>query len=91
MTKTTEEYKQEIIDASKIAVDELIKVLKEPILDAEKEDIGAEKLKNAVAAKRLAMEDAFAILTRIDEEQRNISEPESKDTGHGLAEGRARG
>lgn len=32
MTKTTADYKQDIIDASKIAIEELVKVLEAPII-----------------------------------------------------------
>lgn len=91
MNKTTEQYKQEIIDASKVAVEELIKVLQEPIITNSEEDVSADRLKNAAACKKLACFDAFEILTRIDSEQLNISEPDNKDKGHGIAESRARG
>lgn len=47
-------------------------------------------MKSAVQAKKIACFDAFEILTRIDEEQRIITEPENKDQGFGLAEGRAK-
>jgi hypothetical protein len=57
-----------IIQAGQVAVDELIKVAKEPIVDSE-DDISADRLKNAAATKKLAIFDAFEILKRIQEEK----------------------
>jgi len=57
-----------IIQAGQVAVDELIKVAKEPIVDSD-DDISADRLKNAAATKKLAIFDAFEILNRIQEEQ----------------------
>ena len=50
-----------------MAVKELIKVAKEPIVDSDS-DISADRLKNAAATKKLAIFDAFEILNRIEEE-----------------------
>ena len=66
------ETKKNIILAGQIAVDELIKVAKEAIVDSD-EDISADRLKNAAATKKLAIFDAFEILKRIEEED-NILE-----------------
>ena len=60
--------KQNIIQAGQRAVDELIKVAKEPIVDSD-DDISADRLKNAAATKKLAIFDAFEILQRIQEEE----------------------
>ena len=49
-------------------MEELIKVAKEPIVDSE-EDVAADRLKNAAATKKLAIFDAFEILSRIEEEK----------------------
>ena len=49
-------------------MDELIKVAKEKIVDSE-DDVSADRLKNAAATKKLAIFDAFEILTRIQEEE----------------------
>ena len=57
-----------IIQAGQVAVDELIKVAKEPIVDSD-DDISADRLKNAAATKKLAIFDAFEILKRIEEEE----------------------
>jgi len=86
---TTEGYKVRLIAASKKALEHLLTVIEEPILDDSKEDLTADRMKNAVMAKKIAIFDYLEILTRIDAEQVNISEPESKDKGHGFAEGRA--
>ena len=66
------ETKKNIIQAGQIAVEELIKVAKEAIVDSD-EDISADRLKNAAATKKLAIFDAFEILKRIEEEN-NILE-----------------
>ena len=87
------ETKKNIIQAGQKAVDELIKVAKEPIVDSA-DDISADRLKNAAATKKLAIFDAFEILTRIQEEK-NILEgkdPEEKKERvfKGFAEGRSK-
>jgi ASC-1-like (ASCH) protein len=62
------ETKRSIIQAGHKAVEELIKVAKEAIVDSG-EDITADRLKNAAATKKLAIFDAFEILNRIQEEE----------------------
>ncbi len=62
------EKKQSIIQAGYKAVEELVKVAKEAIVDSD-DDISADRLKNAAATKKLAIFDAFEILNRIQEEQ----------------------
>ena len=64
----TKETKLNIIQAGHIAVEELIKVAKEAIIDTA-DDISADRLKNAAATKKLAIFDAFEILNRIEEEK----------------------
>ena len=66
------ETKLNIIQAGHKAVEELIKVAKEAIVDSD-DDISADRLKNAAATKKLAIFDAFEILTRIEQEN-NILE-----------------
>ena len=66
------ETKLNIIQAGHKAVEELIKVAKEAIVDSD-DDISADRLKNAAATKKLAIFDAFEILNRIQEES-NILE-----------------
>jgi ASC-1-like (ASCH) protein len=71
------ETKKNIIQAGHRAVDELIKVAKEPIVDSD-DDISADRLKNAAATKKLAIFDAFEILNRIQEEE-NLLENKPKE------------
>ena len=82
-----------IIQAGHIAVEELIKVAKEPIVDSD-EDISADRLKNAAATKKLAIFDAFEILNRIQTEQDILDEKpkeiKKETTFRGFAEGRSK-
>ena len=86
------ETKKSIIQAGQRAVEELIKVAKEPIVDSD-DDISADRLKNAAATKKLAIFDAFEILNRIEEEK-NMLEDNSSDSKQksfkGFAEGRSK-
>ena len=82
------ETKKNIIQAGQKAVEELIKVAKEPIVDSE-DDISADRLKNAAATKKLAIFDAFEILTRIQEEENildNKPTEKKENTFSGFAE-----
>ena len=85
--------KANIIEAGYKAVDELIKVAKERIIDSE-DDVSADRLKNAAATKKLAIFDAFEILTRIQAEQSMIDgkpvEETKKQTFSGFAEKRSK-
>ena len=84
--------KKRIIQAGHKAVDELIKVAKEAIVDSG-DDITADRLKNAAATKKLAIFDAFEILDRIQAEENLVEgkEPEEKEkVFKGFAEGRSR-
>lgn len=62
------ETKKNIIRAGQKAVEELIKVAEEAIVESN-DDLAADRLKNAAATKKLAIFDAFEILTRIEEEK----------------------
>ena len=64
----TKETKKKIIQAGQKAVEELIKVAKEKIVDSD-DDVSADRLKNAAATKKLAIFDAFEILNRIQIEE----------------------
>ena len=85
--------KQSIILAGRAAVEELIKVAKEPILGSN-EDLSADRLKNAAATKKLAIFDAFEILNRITAEQDMLEEKpkevKKESTFRGFAEGRSK-
>jgi hypothetical protein len=87
------ETKQNIILAGHKAVLELIKVAEEAILDNGEDDLSADKLKNAAATKKLAIFDAFEILSRIQEETRMLEEEDKDPTTKvfkGFAEGRSK-
>ncbi len=72
------ETKRNIILAGHRAVEELIKVAKEAIVDSD-DDLTADKLKNAAATKKLAIFDAFKILSRIEEEERILEDRPKED------------
>ena len=88
------ETKLRIIAAGQNAIDELIKVAEEKIINQDGDDISADKLKNAAATKRLAIFDAFEILNKIESEKENIENLEkgiSKvESKQGFAERRSR-
>tara|TARA_R100001509_G_scaffold98921_1_gene57805 strand:- start:356 stop:628 length:273 start_codon:yes stop_codon:yes gene_type:complete len=88
----TKETKKKIIQAGQKAVDELIKVAKEKIVDSD-DDVSADRLKNAAATKKLAIFDAFEILQRIEEEEnilKGIDKPQEVKSFRGFAEGRSK-
>jgi hypothetical protein len=87
------ETKQNIIQAGHKAVLELIKVAEEAIIENGEDDLSADKLKNAAATKKLAIFDAFEILSRIQEEEKLLIEVEKETETKvfkGFAEGRSK-
>lgn len=93
----TRETKLKIIEAGQKAVDELIKIAKEPILSGGEFDPEPEKLKNAAATKKLAIMDAFEILNRMELERNMLDEQDKEDSKdkqekvfRGFAEGRSK-
>ena len=90
---STKETKKNIIQAGRVAIKELIKVAKEPIIDFGP-DISADRLKNAAATKKLAIFDAFEILNRIQAEQDMIDgvvkEEKKTESFSGFAERRSK-
>ena len=88
------ETKKSIIQAGRKAVDELIKVAEEKIITNTEDDVSADRLKNAAATKKLAIFDAFEILTRIQEEEDMLNEKPKEVTKEktfkGFAEGRSK-
>ena len=84
--------KKNIIQAGYKAVDELIKVAKEKIVDSE-DDVSADRLKSAAATKKLAIFDAFEILNRIEEEKNILEDKpitQKESTFQGFAERRSK-
>ena len=93
--RDVKEVKLRIIEAGHQAVEQLIKVAKEDIIKSDMEDeLSADRLKNAAATKKLAIFDAFEILTKIEMERENLesSNTDTKrvDTRQGFAERRSR-
>ena len=72
-----------------------MKVAEEDIINTDSDsDVSADKLKNAAAAKKLAIFDAFEILSRIELEKENLDSANSgvskTDTKQGFAERRSK-
>ena len=90
---SSKETRKNIIQAGQRAVEELVKVAKEPIVDSD-DDISADRLKNAAATKKLAIFDAFEILARIENEEDLLNDKPKKvkeeRTFKGFAEGRSK-
>lgn len=93
--------RKNIVDAGRKAIAELLDVAKEkiikPKIDEEDKDLAADRLKNAAAAKKMAIFDAFEILSRIEKEEDHIQDllNEEEETDNSkpprkLAEGRSR-
>jgi len=92
--------KLRIIDAGYKAVEHLIEVAEEKVIqkqvdeDGEVYELAADRLKNAAATKKIAIFDAFDILNRVEAEREAIEQierGESKaDSKKGFAERRSR-
>ena len=89
----TKETKLKIIQAGHKAIEELVKVAKEKIVDSD-DDVSADRLKNAAATKKLAIFDAFEILNRIQIEEDILNEKpkefKEQKAFKGFAEGRSK-
>ena len=88
----SKDLKIKIIEAGRKAVEQLIKVAREDIIKPDPEDeLAADRLKNAAATKKLAIFDAFEILSRITSEKAQIEDKavEPKKL-KGFAEGKAK-
>ena len=88
----TKETKKKIIQAGQKAVEELIKVAKEKIVDSD-DDVSADRLKNAAATKKLAIWMLLKYL--IDQEEEDMLSEKPKEvkvekTFKGFAEGRSK-
>lgn len=87
------ELKHKIINAGYKAIEELIKVAEDIIITGGEEDLSSDKLKNAAASKRMAVEDAFTILNRIELEKSALNgetEKPKEPTIRGFAEGKSK-
>jgi hypothetical protein len=88
------EIKKKIIDAGYKAVEQLIRVAEENIIKPDPDDeLAADRLKNAAATKKLAIFDAFEILSRVESEKESLELIEKgvvrNDTKQGFAERRS--
>ena len=97
------ELKEKLIQSGYKAVEELIKVAEAPIIKKKgidlNDELAAEKMKNAAAAKKTAMLDAYDILEKIHEQEKLLKaadgepvqeEKPKKKTEINFAEGRAK-
>jgi hypothetical protein len=75
MHEKIRERKLKLINAGYDAVDELIKVVKAKIVKEDlSNELAAEKMKTAAQAKKIAIEDAFDILSRIQKEEESLAD-----------------
>lgn len=91
--KDLNDIKKRIIEAGHEAVNELINVAKEKIVTGTEDDVSADRLKNAAATKKLAIFDAFEILSRIEQEKSYIDNKpikDEKESFSGFAERRSK-
>ena len=96
----SKELKEKIIAAGYKAVEHLIEVAEEKIvqkhsgMEGDVPELAADRLKNAAATKRIAIFDAFEILSRIETEKEALESvdkgPSKVDTKQGFAERRSR-
>lgn len=93
MSESLNEKKLRLISAAEKGVDELIKVIESPIITHEEGDISADKMKNAAAAKKMALDDALSMLDTIDKERLKLEDGPLKEITMGkggFAEGRSK-
>ena len=86
------DLKSNIVQAGYKAVHELIRVAEEEIITDSEDDLAADRLKAAAATKKLAIFDAFEILTRIEAEKNLMEDKpiEKKEAFGGFAERRSK-
>jgi hypothetical protein len=92
----SKELKEKIISAGYKAVEHLIEVAEEKIMqkhvdsDGEVSELAADRLKNAAATKKIAIFDAFEILNKIEAEKEALDSidkgPSKVDIKQGFAE-----
>ena len=90
---SNKDVKLKIIEAAEKAVEELINVAKEKIVTGTEDDVSADRLRNAAATKKLAIFDAFEILSRIEIERDALEIEGVKtkiNTNQGFAERRSK-
>lgn len=98
--KSSKDLRVKIISAGRKAVEHLIEVAEEKIVqkhvdsEGEVSELAADRLKNAAATKKIAIFDAFDILARIDTEEQLLKTEENGqnevDSTKGFAERRSK-
>ena len=78
MSNEVRKIKEDLIASGKEAAQDLMRVAKEKIVVKGKDPLAADKLKNAAAAKKMAIFDAFDILDRIQLEENKLIEEDGK-------------
>src|SRR6185312_12032944 len=79
------DVKRRLCVAGRVAVDELIKIAEEPIInrlseidiESATDDLTADKLTSAAKAKKICIMDAFEILAKVESEEALLSESET--------------
>jgi hypothetical protein len=95
------EVKKKLCKAGRTAVDELIKIAEEPIInrlseidnDSATDDLTADKLTSAAKAKKICIMDAFEILAKVEAEEaliESINSPGTQKIPSSFAERRAK-
>ena len=83
MPQDVRKIKIDLIEAGKAAAEDLISVAKQKIVTTDKDPLAADKLKNAAAAKKMAIFDAFDILARIQIEEDNLKDEDENSKTQG--------
>jgi|TARA_R110000868_G_scaffold231304_2_gene484667 hypothetical protein len=78
MSNEVRKIKEDLIASGKEAAQDLMRVAKEKIVVKGKDPLAADKLKNAAAAKKMAIFDAFDILDRIQLEENKLIEEDGE-------------
>ena len=78
MSEDVRKIKEDLIVSGKEAAQDLMRVAKEKIVVKGKDPLAADKLKNAAAAKKMAIFDAFDILDRIQLEENKLMEEDGE-------------
>lgn len=92
IVRTNLQLKEDIAKAGRTAVQELVKIAESPILNGKNseeflgdvmngDELAADKMKNAAAAKKLAIFDALDILERVEQVEQDIKEIKDNERG----------
>lgn len=93
MSESLVDKRVRLLQATEKGIDELIKVIESAIVTHGEDDISADKMKNAAAAKKLALDDALYMLDIVDKERQRAEDGPLKEITvgkGGFAEGRSK-